>query len=189
MGEAFLYGGGASGPYNGDVSTSIVNGVLLKGYTDGGAIANLVSNNVRNGVNIGGIVGDMQNLFYSTQEVNMGTNTTKTVSYNVGGTQLVNIIAHVSAQVGNTNTLQYVTYVYNISGQTIIAHSAGESSTYPAKYEKITKTFTFTVPTREGYEDRCIFTFSFSNGKLNVSCTTNGVNSPSYLYFLAVITQ
>ena len=44
-------------PSNGDASTSIVNGVLKQGYTDGGSIANLVSNNVKNGVNIGGIVG------------------------------------------------------------------------------------------------------------------------------------
>lgn len=175
-------------PSNGDASTSIVNGVLKQGYTDGGAIANLVSNNVRNGVNIGGIVGDMQNLFYSTQKVNMGRNTTKTVSYNVGGTQLVNIIAQVSAQTGNTTTLQYATYIYNISNQTIIAHSYTESGN-PCKYEMITKTLTFSPITKSGYEDRCMFTFSFSNGKLNVSCTTSSVNSPSYLYFLAVITQ
>lgn len=57
MGECFLYGNGFPGPYNGDVSTSIVNGVLLKGYTDGGAIANLNENNIRDGVNVGGIVG------------------------------------------------------------------------------------------------------------------------------------
>ena len=57
MGECFLYGNGFPGPYNGDVSTSIVKGVLKKGYTDGGAIANLVPENVANGINIGGIVG------------------------------------------------------------------------------------------------------------------------------------
>ena len=44
-------------PSNGDASTSIVNGVLKQGYTDGGAIANLVSSNVAYNINIAGIVG------------------------------------------------------------------------------------------------------------------------------------
>ena len=43
---------------NGDVSTTIVDGVLKEGYTSGGTIANLVSGNVKKGVSIGGIVGD-----------------------------------------------------------------------------------------------------------------------------------
>ena len=53
-------------PSNGDVSTSIVNGVLKKGYTDGGAIANLVPENVANGINIGGIVGSHGKVYFNS---------------------------------------------------------------------------------------------------------------------------
>ena len=54
-------------PSNGDVSTSIVNGVLLKGYTDGGAIANLVPNNVAYQINIGGVIGAMPPMSMSSK--------------------------------------------------------------------------------------------------------------------------
>ncbi len=53
-------------PSNGDVSTSIVNGVLKQGYTDGGAIVNLIASNVAYGKNIGGIVGSHGRVYSNT---------------------------------------------------------------------------------------------------------------------------
>lgn len=44
-------------PNNGGPSTAISNGSLKAGYTSGGAIANLVAENVRQGVSVGGIIG------------------------------------------------------------------------------------------------------------------------------------
>lgn len=44
-------------PNNGDVNSAIASGVLKEGYTSGGAIVNLVANNIAKGVNIAGILG------------------------------------------------------------------------------------------------------------------------------------
>lgn len=44
-------------PNNGGPSTAIAAGSLKAGYTSGGAIANLVAENIRNGINIGGVTG------------------------------------------------------------------------------------------------------------------------------------
>lgn len=44
-------------PNNGDVSTAIVNGTVLEGYTSGGSINGLIAENVKKDVQIGGVVG------------------------------------------------------------------------------------------------------------------------------------
>ena len=44
---------------NGDVNSAIVNGVLQKGYTSGGTIANLEEGNIKSGVNIAGKIGSL----------------------------------------------------------------------------------------------------------------------------------
>lgn len=44
---------------NGNADNSILNGVLKEGYTEGGHILNLVHTNIKNGVNIAGIVGSL----------------------------------------------------------------------------------------------------------------------------------
>lgn len=46
-------------PNNGNASTSIANGILKSGYTSGGVIVNLIEENIKNGVNIGGKVGTL----------------------------------------------------------------------------------------------------------------------------------
>lgn len=50
---------------NGDVDSAIVNGVLQEGYTSGGAIKNLSSENIRDGVVIGGKTGNYKGVGYT----------------------------------------------------------------------------------------------------------------------------
>ena len=55
-------------PNNGGVSAAISSGSLKAGYTTGGAIANLVASNVKQGVNIGGVTGKIEEqVAFSTQ--------------------------------------------------------------------------------------------------------------------------
>lgn len=93
MGEAFLYGNGSSGPNNGDVSTSIVNGVLLKGYTDGGVIANLVPENIVENINIAGIMGTSKRGAFGTATSKQIISDTKFASYSgTGSTRYYHVI-------------------------------------------------------------------------------------------------
>lgn len=68
--EGFFAG---SMPSNGNANTSIANGVLKKGYTDGGAIANAKTENIAYGINIAGVIG-------SAKIYNVATGTIKTTS-------------------------------------------------------------------------------------------------------------
>ena len=74
-------------PNNGGVSAAISSGSLKAGYTSGGAIANLVASNVKQGVNIGGIIGTYETgyIFESFTEYNDGYAfaTTKTYPFAV----------------------------------------------------------------------------------------------------------
>ena len=58
---AYVKGSKISGTManNGEVSTAISSGLLKSGYTSGGAIANLVAGNIKQGINIGGVVGSL----------------------------------------------------------------------------------------------------------------------------------
>ncbi len=56
-------------PNNGGPSTAISNGSLKAGYTTGGDIANLAAVNIKQGINIGGIVGTCKPLQIATGTV------------------------------------------------------------------------------------------------------------------------
>lgn len=55
-------------PNNGGANAAISSGSLKAGYTSGGAIANLVAENIKKGVNIGGVTGKIEEqVAFSTQ--------------------------------------------------------------------------------------------------------------------------
>lgn len=79
-------------PNNGGPSAAIVDGSLKAGYTSGGAIAGLVASNIKQGVNICGIAGDLydpkvivRGLSTSVSEnTNTTTNTRKDLKLDFG---------------------------------------------------------------------------------------------------------
>lgn len=74
IGKKFLNTNGLSQtgtmPNNGNADTAISSGTLRSGYTSGGKITNLVAGNVKNGVNIGGVTGNLTSIsdIQGTQE-------------------------------------------------------------------------------------------------------------------------
>ena len=49
-------------PDNGNVDSAIADGVLKEGYTNGGAIVNLIAENIKNGVTICGVTGTLSSI-------------------------------------------------------------------------------------------------------------------------------
>ena len=74
LGKKFLNMNGLSQtgtmPNNGNADNAIVSGTLRSGYTSGGKITNLLAENVKNGINIGGITGTLTSIsdIQGTQE-------------------------------------------------------------------------------------------------------------------------
>ena len=109
-------------PNIGAPATAIANGVLKEGYTHGGTIANLIASNVRQGVNIAGILG--------TLEVKKIITDTKLVPYDsnyyleqYGNTETARFSKNIITNIGfdpkmaislgyyNANSIRFVFYI------------------------------------------------------------------------------
>ena len=98
-------------PNNGDVNSAIQSGMLKTGYTSGGAIANLIAENIKKGVTIAGVTGSLtpEKLFDSGTVKGSGK-TYWTIPHNLGRAPKV-LALWIATATGSAYTIDKVMYV------------------------------------------------------------------------------
>lgn len=142
-------------PDNGNVDSAIADGILKAGYTSGGQIENLVAENLKKGITIGGIIGNYSGESILIDAGSYSYDTRITVD-NPFGTNLNGAILIGTKY--NSSTIIMLT---------IIKQSDGNYSAYRLYYN------TYSAPTGYTVRDKTLSEISVSD--IQISVTTNSI--------------